>query len=193
MNCPDCGAPMDSSKPSWISFACGCQVVVCGSSVSAEVQPCNTCKVCGGLLPHRADHCARTLAKANQALKKELDTERTRKTPKVTFDSLGYPSKETIQAIAGWPQDDLSGLMEYFFKAWDSKSGKSLSVTGFEDAAIGVLDPIKALLIETGGHAGNESLIVALRTSPLWPKAWVASAKGGVHILDADQVSGPSR
>ncbi len=88
-----------------------------------------------------------------------------------TFDSDGYPTEETLQAIREWPSENLSGLFRFIGKAW--KYSDYWEVEG----------PV--IRAHTGGWSGNEDLIGALKRNPvIWAFCWQESKRGGHYVFE---------
>ena len=88
-----------------------------------------------------------------------------------TFDADGYPTDETLDAIAKWSHSDPDGWFTFIREAWDHHYG----VMRYEP---------KLVVFATGGWSGNESIIVAMRDNfVLWTLLWESSHRGGKYVL----------
>ena len=77
-----------------------------------------------------------------------------------TFDSDGYPTTETLNAITKWEYDeDFKELIRYVQKAW--KWGENYFIVTENDDKLEVE-------VHTGGWSGNEELIMALKDNTLF-------------------------
>jgi hypothetical protein len=88
-----------------------------------------------------------------------------------TFDSDGYPTNETLDAIKNWPYTDYRGLIEYLRDAWKWPCYFRVNNNGW----------IKA---STGGWSGNESLIGAMQQNFIfWCDCFYCHYTGGHYTL----------
>ena len=94
---------------------------------------------------------------------------------KPTFDSDGYPTEETLEAIKSWKIDSnksIGNLLEFVGEAWTYTFPVE---TGGESRDAW-------LRVATGGWSGNEDLIEALQSNYLfWGICWLESRRGGSH------------
>jgi len=103
-----------------------------------------------------------------------------------TFDSDGYPTDETLDAISEWDFNDFPALMEFVEAAWsdygwfcnhDEIDGPKL--VGIQDRDE---DDGHWWQCATGGWSGNESLVAALDANTMFAAlCWQASIRGGYH------------
>jgi hypothetical protein len=103
------------------------------------------------------------------------------KTPQEIFDSDGYPTDQTLDAIEYWPHTDWLGLMQFVREAWsdcgwiDQYESKYFHEDG-PDAHTWTW------CAATGGWSGNESLVAALDHNTMFSSmCWYASTRGGYH------------
>jgi hypothetical protein len=83
-----------------------------------------------------------------------------------TFDSDGYPTEGTLEAIREWPYDNLPGLVAFVCDAW--RYADYAKASG------------RTLELHTVGWSGNESLIEALQQNAMfWGLCWERSERGG--------------
>lgn len=88
-----------------------------------------------------------------------------------TFDQSGYPTEETLEAIAHWHSGDPNGWIEFIREAWNHGYGRMWNEDGF-------------LKLATGGWSGNESIIHAMQQNfVLWSLMWESSHRGGLEVL----------
>ena len=90
------------------------------------------------------------------------------------FDTMGYPTDDTIKAIAEWPYKDeggFEGLLDFVASAWHwprywSREGRTIHAS-------------------TGGWSGNESIIAALEENRVfWWMCWQQSRRGGHFVFE---------
>lgn len=87
-----------------------------------------------------------------------------------TFDSAGYPTEETLQAIREWDPKDMHGLFRFLKEAWKypeyfTRGGRHVRVS-------------------TVGWSGNEDLIDALQENQAaWSLTWFSSRRGGHYTF----------
>jgi hypothetical protein len=87
-----------------------------------------------------------------------------------TFDATGYPTDETLDAIANWPPDSFDDLMRFVISAWHP-TGHVYRARGF-------------VALTTGGWSGNESIIDALESNQLfWSRYWSHIMRGGKYCF----------
>ncbi len=86
-----------------------------------------------------------------------------------TFDSDGYPTDETLDAISSWDGDTL-GWFEFTKKAWQWTDFFRIDEND--------------VTAHTGGWSGNESLIKAMQESMLWGVTWSQSNRGGHYKFE---------
>jgi hypothetical protein len=99
-----------------------------------------------------------------------------------TFDSGGYPTEETLEAICGWDYHDFPALMEFVASAWqygglENKPSiiEPLFDSGYEDDGYWWCGA-------TGGWSGNEDLVGALSENMMFAgMCWRASVWGGYY------------
>jgi hypothetical protein len=97
-----------------------------------------------------------------------------------TFDGDGYPTEETLDAIAAWDWHDFPALMEYVAAAWKWDMLKN-EPSKIEPALNGEDDGFY-WCGATGGWSGNEDLVAALgRNDMFMALCWSASVRGGYH------------
>jgi len=85
------------------------------------------------------------------------------------FNSDGYPTNETLTAIAEWkhPFDGLEEFLTEAFKGY----GRVWREKGL-------------LKIATGGWSGNEEMIAALQDNVIfWAMCWDSSHRGGLFVF----------
>ena len=89
-----------------------------------------------------------------------------------TFDNAGYPTEETLEAIANWPSEDMVSLFQFIKEAWKyddmcwRQEGRTISAS-------------------TVGWSGNEELISALRDNTIvWMICWQSSKRGGHYVFE---------
>lgn len=88
-----------------------------------------------------------------------------------TFDADGYPTDETLDAIAKWPHSDPDGWFNFCRNAWNHHYGN-------------VKNDYQTITFITGGWSGNESIIEAMRENlVLWTLLWESSHRGGKYVL----------
>ncbi len=88
-----------------------------------------------------------------------------------TFDSDGYPTDETLDAIAKWSFDDAVGWLNFIHSAWSHRFGF-------------LQCEMNQIVFATGGWSGNESIIEAMRENVvLWTLLWESSHRGGKYVL----------
>jgi hypothetical protein len=91
-----------------------------------------------------------------------------------SFDQDGYPTQETLEAIATWPirsNSDIAELLAFVDAAWHYKP--------FAIRAEGE-DTKRYIYCATGGWSGNEEIIGALQQNHLfWAMCWLESQRGG--------------
>ena len=86
-----------------------------------------------------------------------------------TFDTDGYPTAETLDAIKLWPHQKSRELFAFIKAAWNYPED-------FDEKENGVYR------IVTGGWSGNESLIWALEKNFIvHASCWMSSRRGGLH------------
>lgn len=101
-----------------------------------------------------------------------------------TFDQHGYPTTETLDAIAVWDYHDLPGLFQFMADAWHWADFVSDRLRPEEAVVAHVEDYETVVRFATGGWFGNEELIYALRRNHLvWGFTWRLSTCGGLHIF----------
>lgn len=101
-----------------------------------------------------------------------------------TFDSDGYPTDETLDAIRDWPHEDLRGLVSFAKEAFEGggnygwfENQASRIEPAFHD---GYVDDGHWWCCATGGWSGCESVIGALQENRIfWFMCWRASLRGG--------------
>lgn len=93
-----------------------------------------------------------------------------------TFDGNGYPTEETLQAIAQWDGDWRDWLL-FCAKAWHH-TGKT--IFGIDSSWVFI----------TGGWSGNEEVIAAMRSSAGWSLTWQSSHRGGKHVFSVSDLEG---
>jgi len=99
-----------------------------------------------------------------------------------TFDSSGYPTEETLEAIREWDYHDFPALMEFVAEAWidgglENKPSiiEPLFDSGYEDDG-------HRWCGATGGWSGNEDLVGALNGNLMFVgMCWRASVWGGYY------------
>lgn len=102
-----------------------------------------------------------------------------------TFDSDGYPTDETLDAIRQWSPLDIRGLMEFIAEAWRD--------FGFFEKRPPVLDEDNGCYwcCATGGWSGNESLLGALGENVVaYAVSWNLSRRGGYHEFHVPKYEG---
>ena len=88
-----------------------------------------------------------------------------------TFDSDGYPTDETLNAIRAWPENDLNGLIDF------------LRIC-FEGYGRVWLPSPHHFALATGGWSGNEEIIGALQENHVfWMTYWESSHRGGKYVF----------
>jgi len=97
-----------------------------------------------------------------------------------TFDGDGYPTDETLDAIAGWPHTDFPALMEFVASAWK---------WGGLERKPSIIEPLFRPDHEddgywwcgaTGGWSGNEDIVSALNRNQMFMiLCWRATVRGG--------------
>lgn len=100
-----------------------------------------------------------------------------------TFDSDGYPTEETLQAIREWPPEDspeqpirFIKLMKFVQKAWRYANCGYFQVEG------------DIYHISTVGWSGNESLICALQENLFfWGICWRVHRHGGHYDFEVKE------
>ncbi len=98
-----------------------------------------------------------------------------------TFDSNGYPSEWTLDAIATW-QYPFDGLMDFVKEAWSDMGIIHEDV--LDDSIFKDRNGIDVYKLATGGWSGNEEIISALqRNAIFWSMHWESSHRGGLTIL----------
>lgn len=98
--------------------------------------------------------------------------EETVKSPE--FDSNGYPTEETLEAIREWGYDDLPGLLRFVHECEYYGSCSKLSADG------------KKLSFSCGGWSGNEEVIEALQANRYaWMRLYVSALGGGHYLFTA--------
>ena len=89
-----------------------------------------------------------------------------------TFNSNGYPTDETLQAIREWPANDLPALFDFIGEAWQYQD------YWHHETATGEYH------FSTGGWSGNEDLIGALQGNVVvWALCWYSSRRGGHNVF----------
>jgi len=95
------------------------------------------------------------------------------KQPELDID--GYPTEETLAAIAAWPikcNKDIQNLLEFAGEAWSYPFPVE---TGGEDED-------RWIRVVTGGWSGNESLVGAMEENRMfWALCWLESRRGGSY------------
>ncbi len=99
------------------------------------------------------------------------------------FDSSGYPTDETLEAIEKWSYSDFRGLMKFVVKAWHWPDMITMSSILDENG--------QHWQVSTGGWSGNESIIVALQANFMfWAMCWVSSRRGGHYEFEVKPIKG---
>jgi hypothetical protein len=103
-----------------------------------------------------------------------------------SFDRDGYPTEDTLTAIAAWPTDAPS-LMLFVEGAWNTDYGSVRYDLRDEEAQV-VNRRVGSSMVRfaTGGWSGNESVIHALRQNIRGRLLWLLSTHGGLHIYRRD-------
>ena len=83
------------------------------------------------------------------------------------FDSDGYPTDATLDAIEHWNIQNLDhckDLIDFCIEAWEYDTQRSANL----------------YIFNTGGWSGNESIIDAMKKNYVfWLFAWKTSTRGG--------------
>ena len=101
------------------------------------------------------------------------------------FDSDGYPSDETRDALMDWPITDAAGALDFLSAAWHWPEWGVRHALSDAEMVLVHGDPRtdKFLRLATGGWSGNEALICSLELNPcLHSLTWCLSTRGGLHI-----------
>jgi hypothetical protein len=103
-----------------------------------------------------------------------------------TFDSDGYPTDDTLDAIREWDFHDFPALMEFVEAAWSDYGWFGRYGADDGPKLVGIQDPDEDdgcwWCGATGGWSGNESLVAALDQNPMFSVlCWSASIRGGYH------------
>lgn len=98
------------------------------------------------------------------------------------FDSDGYPTEETLDAIKSWPyKQGYLELMAFCKACWAYPD--YFYQDDAKDETFGT--PVAKYYISTGGWSGNESVIDALQENKIfWALCWVQSRRGGHYIFE---------
>lgn len=110
---------------------------------------------------------------------------------KATFDEDGYPTYETLNNICNFKFKDKNSAFEFFDyckSAFNNHYGSWQVIKDFKDLSSFNKDLDYALRISTGGWSGNEMIISAMEKNMIWHFYWIASFRGGLHILDYSRV-----
>lgn len=87
------------------------------------------------------------------------------------MDSDGYPEDDELARLREWPLDDPEGWLDYAGELWHypapywHKQGR-------------------VYYISTGGWSGNEDVLQAMVSNPLWSLCFVAQLRGGHYVLE---------
>lgn len=102
------------------------------------------------------------------------------------FDEDGYPTEESLNHIAKF--DILNGraFLSFSERCFSKYYGswKELKDSPYSNPEINCGKPFQALRIATGGWSGNESVVSAMESNPIWGLLWKASFSGGLYILE---------
>jgi len=94
------------------------------------------------------------------------------------MDIDGYPEEDEIKRVVKWDHNDCKGLMAYVKSLW-WMPGWGWSESPGEKKGTMIYN------ISTGGWSGNEELIGALKSNPMfWLLCWVQSRRGGHYIFE---------
>ena len=101
-----------------------------------------------------------------------------------TFDADGYPTDETLTAIELWPDDDVTGCLDFARAAWRWKDYARDVTDPAERAVLHAEDGDRYVRFATGGWSGNESIIAALKANRgVMLAAWRLHGRGGLHVF----------
>ena len=88
-----------------------------------------------------------------------------------TFDSDGYPTEQTLEAIEKWSINDPHGLYYFIYAAWNHRYGFFKYLP-------------ESVVLTTGGWSGNEAIIEAMQENKvLWTLLWESSHRGGKYVF----------
>ena len=100
------------------------------------------------------------------------------------WDKDGYPSDSALNQLSAIekPADALNFALEL----WNLDFGSVReALQPHELTILHANKDERFVRFATGGWSGNESIISALRRTPLtWPLTWRLSARGGLHIFE---------
>lgn len=82
-----------------------------------------------------------------------------------------YPEPEDLDALSFWPMAKAAEWVDTARRIW--WAGDTLTRR-----------TSRRLYLSTGGWSGNEDIVGAMRSSPLWSMCWLSSHRGGHHVLD---------
>lgn len=101
-----------------------------------------------------------------------------------TFDADGYPTEETLKAIAAWPWRESKDLLDFCRKAWRYPDYWRSREVGANEGRhfLGYKGTLHE--VSTGGWSGNESIISALEENCMFmATCWIESRRGGHYIF----------
>ena len=110
---------------------------------------------------------------------------------KATFDSDGYPTKETLITISSWYSKNKFSPEEFFSfaeKCFNKHYGVWQEKSNYETLISYNCQKFDALLVATGGWSANEAVLSAMSKDVHFNIAWVASIKGGLFIFDLSRI-----
>jgi hypothetical protein len=115
--------------------------------------------------------------------KKKKKRKNCKKPPNQPLDTNHYPNKETLKYILHYPNAATNPykLLDFINSIWHLNSHCL-----FKETPINIMEEEKTMFsLSSGGRECNESIIEALKhnTSGFWKLHWVASHKGGHHML----------
>lgn len=108
----------------------------------------------------------------------------------ITFDAQGYPTEESLEAIAKIECNTTlkrKQILDEVFDAWNLSYGTAKRI----DKRYGPNNFTCKYTFTTGGWSGNECLITAIKENfSLWVRVWVESSRGGKVKLVVENKTG---
>lgn len=95
------------------------------------------------------------------------------------MDADGYPTDDELERIKTWPHGDFIGLLEFVnANCWWPSPDCGFKRTG------------RKFRLATGGWSGNEEVIDALESNPMFVAlCWQSSHRGGLRIYHIPKIA----